>query len=400
MNTSKMARLNKMDSTNSYELLRYADNLGKMAQELKSKLEQSFLREQIVEVVEGYYDLGRVLDVDEIFGGYINRSFKFTVRKDGTEADYFLRKYKKGATEDEILFEHDMISHSIANGLDICASVIPTVNRTTFVKSQISRSKFAVYTFLKGEDKYTWDNPIMEDPEYESAARVLATFHNATKDFDPKGRSRVEPPIIDMVSTLPGTFIDCAKQSRNTKFHLYYTHKLDTILSAIKHNTIPEKDLEQMPVNAIHCDFHPGNLKFEANKVVGIFDFDWSKIDLRLFDVCLALAYCTSSWEEHSDGTLLLDKCRIFLTAYQERLSELNGLAPLNQTELKHLPTMMAMANFFLLNWDIVAYYDEEGLNDYEYLAYLKHNVRLLEWIEENKEEFAAIASSIKPLAA
>jgi len=26
-------------------------------------------------------------------------------------------------------------------------------------------------------------------------------------------------------------------------------------------------------------------------------------------------------------------------------------------------------------------------LNDYEYLAYLKHNIRLMQWIEEHKDE-------------
>ena len=44
-----------------------------------------------------------------------------------------------------------------------------------------------------------------------------------------------------------------------------------------------------MPHCAIHCDFHPGNLKYENNRVVGIFDFDWSKIDLRLFDLRMAV---------------------------------------------------------------------------------------------------------------
>ncbi len=395
MDTSKMICLDKMDSAKTYELLEVAHNLGKVAEELKHRLEKTFLREQIIEVVEGYYDLGTVLEIYEIFGGYINRSFGIVVEKEGVSKDYFLRKYKRTITEDEVLFEHAMITHSIENGLTICAGVVPTRQGTTFVAPKISRSKFAVYTFLKGEDKYTWDNPIMEDGEYASAASVLATFHNAAKDFDPQGRVRAEPGILEMIPGFVTTFVECAGQERHTKFHEYYRGKIDTIITTIKENTIPAEDVAKMPVNPIHCDFHPGNLKFMNNKVVGIFDFDWSKFDLRLFDVCLALVYCTSRWDEQNDGTMLLDKCSIFLVSYQKTMTELGGLPPMNPTELRHLPTMMAMANFYLLNWDITAYYAEENLNDYEYLAYLKHNVRLLEWIEANKGEFATIAGSL-----
>jgi len=390
-----MTCLDKMDSTKTYELLEVAHTLGKVAEELKIRLEKTFLREQIIEVVEGSYNLGKVLEVYEIFGGYINRSFGLVVEKDGYKTDYFLRKYKRGIENDDILLEHAMISHSIANGLTICAGILPTTKGSTFVAPKISRSKFAVYTFLAGEDKYTWDNPIMEDEEYKSCAEVLATFHNAAKDFDPQGRVRAEPKILDMIPDFIKIFTECAQKELNTKFHGYYRAKINTILATIMKNTIPEKDVAEMPANPIHCDFHPGNLKFSNNKVVGIFDFDWSKIDLRLFDVCLALVYCASRWDEQNDGTMLLDRCKIFMDSYQKSLAKLGGLAPLNKTELKHFPTMMAMANFYLLNWDITAYYAGEDLNDYEYLAYLKHNVRLLEWIEANKGEFSKIADSL-----
>ena len=48
------------------------------------------------------------------------------------------------------------------------------------------------------------------------------------------------------------------------------------------------KDLIHM---VIHCDFHPGNLKFQNNAITGLFDFDWSKVDVRCFDVALAIIY-------------------------------------------------------------------------------------------------------------
>ena len=93
-----------------------------------------------------------------------------------------------------------------------------------------------------------------------------------------------------------------------------------------------------MPLCPIHCDFHPGNLKYENNRVVGIFDFDWSKIDLRLFDVCMAVDYFCCSWDEKNDGDLRLEKAALFLNAYQDQLHQTDGMKPLNAVEIKNLP--------------------------------------------------------------
>jgi homoserine kinase type II len=385
-----------MDSLKSYELLHMAKDLARAATEVQDTLENSFLREQIVEVVEGFYDIGKVRDAFEIFGGYVNRSFKVIVEKDGREKEYFVRKYKLEITENEIRFEHAMVAHALDNGFQLLAAVVNTAHADTFVSPEISRNKFAIYTFLQGEDKYTWDNPLMLDSEYASAAEVLASFHSAARDFRPGPFSRAEPGILELVGGLDRSFTQYSRLNRSTKFHDFLTGNLDRILSAVQANTISSGDADGMIRIPIHCDYHPGNMKFSEGKVVGIFDFDWAKIDLRLFDVCLALAYNSVHWGGRQDGIMLLEKCAIFLKSYQYTLQSLGALAPLSDAELSSFPTMMAMANFFLLNWDITAYYTGSEKNDYEYLAYLKHNVRQMEWIESHKQGFAEVADSVR----
>ena len=163
MTPDKMRLLKRMDSSKSYELLQMAKELARVATEVQDTLESSFLREQIIEVVEAHYDVGKVIDTYEIFGGYVNRSFKVIVEKQGEIRNYFLRKYKFGITENEILFEHAMITHTKENGFNLLAGLIESREQTTFVSPVISKNKFAMYQFLEGEDKYTWDNPLMED---------------------------------------------------------------------------------------------------------------------------------------------------------------------------------------------------------------------------------------------
>lgn len=395
MSLEKMKRLSKMDSQKSYKLLQMAKELARAATEVQETLENSFLREQVIEVVEGHYDLGVVREAYEVFGGYINRSFKVVVDKSGERRDYFVRKYKLGIGESEILFEHAMITHTKENGFDLAAGLIHSNEKRTFVSPDISRNKFAIYEFLEGEDKYTWDNPIMEDCEYQSAGEVLATFHSAAKDFDPANLGRVEPEIMVMMDEFKNVFQECADINRNTKFHEYYRYNLEQIFGAIDANSISKEDIAQMVRCPIHCDYHPGNLKFEDGKVVGLFDFDWAKLDRRLFDVCLSLAYNTVQWGGVDDGAMDLKKCQIFVQAYQTALRDLGTMPVLSDVELKHFPTMMAWANFYLLNWDITDYYMDDDRNDYEYLAYLKHNVRQMRWIESHKNEFAKVADSI-----
>jgi homoserine kinase type II len=395
MGLSNIQRLDRMTSGKSFELCEIARQLGDISLQLRDSLERAFLCEQLIEIVENLYDIGKVIEVYEIFGGYINRNFGIVVQKNGISSNYFVRKYKLGITEDEIKFEHALINHSIFHGLTIAAGIIVNREGTTYVKPANSRSMFALYEFLKGEDKYTWDNPTLNDEEYASAAEVLAIFHNASKDFDPKGLKRVEKKILDFVPTFPEIFTRIAKEKCNTKFYRYYANNLDHLLHVVENTRIAKEDIGKMPLNPIHCDFHPGNLKFEDNRVVGIFDFDWSKIDLRLFDVCFALLYCCSRWYDKYDGEMRLGKCADFLRTYQKTLGKLGGLEPLNSVELQNLLPMLTAANLYLINWIVSTYHSDSSLNDYEYLAYLKHTTKLMYWIEEHKADIEEMVATI-----
>ena len=399
MNTSKMRFLEEPDAAQTFALFTQGQELKRIAANLFESMDTALIRNQVVEALQNY-DIGTVNAVYEIFGGYVNRSFGILTEKNGSKYEYFVRKYKYGIAETEILLEHTMIDYSIAHGLDIAAGLIRTKDGSTFVKKtegvngKTTDIYFAVYQFLQGEDSYTWDTPNLTDEEYSSAAEVMATFHNAARNFNPQGLERVEPKMMELLPTLPDKYRALAQKNIDTKFHQYYTSKLDSILKVIESSIIPDEILEKMPYTPCHNDFHAGNLKYVNNKIVGIFDFDWSKIDRRLVDVSLALAYLCSSWQDEQDGVLRLDKCALFLNSYQRKLVELGGLEPLNEVELEYLPTMIAAANVYLINWDVLAYYAGTNLNEYEYIAYLQHNVRLMNWIENHKAEISAVSKS------
>jgi homoserine kinase type II len=243
---------------------------------------------------------------------------------------------------------------------------------------------YAIFRFLTGEDKYTWDNPLCSDSELEDSARVLAGYHDAVCDLKPEGR-RYEPRIVELLPTISGSFMKYAKRTGRTKFDAYFLKHLDSILSVIDGTLaqIDRKEYDGLPHLPIHCDYHPGNLKYRGGRAVGLFDFDWSKVDSRCFDIALGITYFCSTWEGKEDGDLLLDRMAIFLKAYQDELTKQQRIGVIRNNEIAYLPVMIKASNLYVLNWDVDDYYIKKP-NPFEYLIYLQHNVRLMRWLENN----------------
>ena len=90
---------------------------------------------QITHVVENVYRLGRIQGIYEIFGGYVNRSFGIIVENNGQTKDFFVRKYKRGISDSDILVEHGLILHAAEHGMQSIAKVYATPEGTTFFVS-------------------------------------------------------------------------------------------------------------------------------------------------------------------------------------------------------------------------------------------------------------------------
>lgn len=358
------------------------------------------LTRQIEEIVDDDYDLGRVVRAERIFGGYVNASFAVWTRTGSGEHAYFVRKYNRAITEREVRFEHALLTHLADHGFDLVSTVFPNRHGGTFVaREEVVDGApvtvfFGVFRLLEGQDKYTWVKNRLTDKEYDSAARVLAQFHHSAFAFDPGDLAREQPPIMEFVPTLAGTFKECAAQSDGTAFDDFFLGKLPAILDVIAKGVEVESQLGGLPVTPVHCDYHPGNQKWVDEQVAGLFDFDWSKLDYRVFDVALAVVYFCSSWEGPDQGELRRDKAAVFVRAYQDEAARWANPGPMSARELAVLPRMIANANLFVLNWDVTYYYADADPDVDEYMVYLTENVTLMESIEDHIDELAHIAEA------
>jgi len=395
-----------MDVHQANKLFEQMDRLSAEVGEVRDALRVEFLSSQLAEVVDADYDLGDVVRVEQIFGGFENLSFAVITRDGDGERRNFVRKYKYGTVEREIRYEHALVRHIRDKGFELPARVFETRAGDTLVKREellgaerVERF-FAVYEMLTGEDKYTWTANRCTDAEYEDGARILARFHQAAADFEPGDLNREQPPIMDYLATMPGTFNGYAAATKGTKYDHYFLSRLPGILAAIDRGLALAPELEMLPRCPTFCDYHPGNLKWRDGHGVGLFDFDWTKLDYRLFDIAIGIVYFCTSWADKDDGELRLDKAEIFLKAYQDEASRADVPGPVTDGELAALPRMLAIAALYVVSWDIVAYYIDRDPNEDEYLFFLEHNVAFVDFIEAHLDDLAAMAAGAKVPAA
>jgi len=360
-------------------------------------------RTELEEVLRNY-DLGELVDLEQDERGTVNTGFAIETISDGQRTRYFLRKYKRGIQEEEIQFEHSVIEHLVSNQ----ACPVARLQKTRLGQTYIHHFEgpednqgvfYAIFDFLPGEDKYTWVGPRCQAEESSSSALVLAQFHNSICSLKPRGR-RVEPRIIELLPVIAESLAACPGKSKNTAFDDCLLESLEAFQQNLAATLakLSEPEAASMPQIVIHSDFHPGNLKYQLGMVTGLFDFDWSKIDWRAFDVALALWYFFTSWENEQDGWLRLDEAQTFLKAYQDELQAHPGIDPLNEVELNYLPFLINASNLYVLNWTVLDFYAKE-VDPQEYLIYLRHSLNFMLWFgrSENRAELVRVCQSFVP---
>ena len=241
---------------------------------------------------------------------------------------------------------------------------------------------YAIFDFIRGEDRYTWVGPHCTLRELHNAGALLAAYHSAASTLAPEG-VRAEKKILELLGEIQTVWEASPARSKGTVFDRVLAENFDRVLATVSltRAALEAPGIGSLPEVVIHSDYHPGNLVFDGEEICGLVDFDWSKIDLRAFDVALALWYFCTSWEGVLDGEFRINDARPFLEAYQEALPSGSELPPLLATELGFLPHLISAANIYVLYWSLRDYFGKDVDPD-EYLVYLRHAVAFIRWHE------------------
>ncbi len=239
-----------------------------------------------------------------------------------------------------------------------------------------------------------------------SAARSMAEFHNSTKNFDPEGRhgdnimDNEDISANDIFKKFPATLKGYRQSYAKAGYENVYTEYFDANYDFMRRlcaaSIIPAADYEKMEILPCHCDFHPGNFKYdEDGAVCGSFDYDMAKVDSRLFEIGLAMHYCFASWKAETNGIMDLHRVETFIRTYDRELGKMNGLAPLNETEKKYLYEVMVQGTLYVVGWCSVAVVYDPTLNPYEYLYYTQHFIACLQWLKAHEAEVRALSERL-----
>jgi homoserine kinase type II len=361
--------------------------------ELHSDLNDERLTAIIRGLMEKNYDLGDVRHVKNILGGYCNKSYAVWMTANERTHRYFLRLYQPKASESEILFEHALLNHLRSTGFTLAAAIIPCRNGETVVRTPApenhrgSAALWALFEFLDGEDRYSWTDTDLTDKEFSSAAEVLAQFHHCGHGFKkPPRADRSQPRIMACVPTFKKAFAVFWEQAGDRRCDRLFKDNFEAICKALDAAASLDVKFQGMLKIPIHGDYHPGNLKYRDEKCVGVFDFDWSKIDYRLFDVALGLVYFTSRWEENA-AALRPDKFNLFLRSYNQACHRFADIHPLTEQEQRYLVPMLSIANLYVLNWDLVDFYNTPEPDDNAYYRFFNHNIGLMHYIAAHGDD-------------
>jgi len=254
-----------------------------------------------------------------------------------------------------VLFQHRLVNHVVRAGFHMAAEVFEAKTGSTFARREETLNGeriqrfFAVFALLGGEDKYTWVKNRCTDREYESSARALASFPPLRTRL--RSRRRAARAAADYAAgpSLADTFHRLLWSGHRQLLRRLPAVEDAGILRAIEKGTEIAPALQGSPVIPVHCDYHPGNLKYTDEQVVGMFDFDWAKIDYRLFDIGLGIAYFCSSLERVRLGRAVARQSGDLHAGLSGRGRPVRCSRPHVAGRAACLPRMIANANLYVL---------------------------------------------------
>ncbi len=360
---------------------------------MKRGMDEAFL-DWVRDICRRLYGLGPLKSVMILDGGFTNTSYKIVVEGQEATDRYVLRCYEAGRRVEEIDFEHALLKVLHQRGFTCVPAPLAGRDRKSWYRVQLPEgwrwnagdgTHISVFTYLSGESRYSWDSSFCEDCELVNAAALLARFHDTIYGWSgEKGCCRGR--VLDLLPRVAQTWRDYAGRRHGSYFSHVFLENLDFLLSSLERvrDRVLGGDFVGLPELAIHGDYHPGNLKFSNKAISGLLDFDWARLDLRGFDVALALIYFCAYWQEGRDGWLDERRVRLFVHSYQLAADRAGGIGPMADDELGNLSRLVTLAALFMVHW--VFDYAHLRRRPRRLLPYLLHGIRMVRWLDHHEE--------------
>jgi Ser/Thr protein kinase RdoA (MazF antagonist) len=281
------------------------------------------LHEDEVRRVLPLWDVGGLVGLPGERGGTANPA----VVVDTPAGRFFLKRRNPRYSAPEMLrHDHALMEHLARKGL--CTPLAaPTREgpRWAVVEGQV----YELYPYLPGA---------AHDPESEAQLREaggkLAEFHAAAGDFHAppgKGWPRYHDPAnsvagLEWAEALVRDQSGPTPGGRERDEALREVTELLSLVRGLAQD-FPDAAYWGARVVMVHGDWHPGNVKYEGDRISGIFDLDWATRQPLLVDLADGVMYFAGRRPGGLDATdirtltrafvLDADRTRVFLEGYR-----------------------------------------------------------------------------------
>ncbi|MGA2678234.1 MAG: phosphotransferase [Sedimentisphaerales bacterium] len=335
-----------------------------------------FTSEELAEVLSRY-DIGKIRKVMRLVGGS-KHAPKIVVT---TTRGRFLLKRRLRDKDDvyRVAFAHAVQSHLAKRYFPVAPLVATRDEFGTIL--QLSNNVYELFKFVGGV-RYTGSAEATID-----TGRQLAKFHQYLTDF----KFEWEPLKASchnstMVRRHLKTIASDILQSNERKVHRCGEELMSLYNSASVQ--VNQLDFDSWPKQVVHGDWHPGNMLFNKDKIVAVFDFDSVKIAQPVTDLANAMLQFSlvgyhpnpADWPDYLDQAKLVQ----VLEGYREVIN-------LDKDHLASLPDLMIETMIAEAVLPIAATGFFGNLKGTDFLNMI---VRKARWINDNRKILTAAIES------
>jgi Ser/Thr protein kinase RdoA (MazF antagonist) len=275
--------------------------------------------DEVAALVASHYGVpAGSIDVKAIQAGPATRAWRIDVRAD--RRIYCLKLHRLLSLQD-LQGEHKLLSSLQAAGFSLSPTVTPcTTGDTAFEEKE---GVFAMYRFIESAPPFDWTRGGWSIEQAKLAGAALAEFHTYGAQCQALSlKAAVQAADLrewglSVLQRASGMFPDDV---------MIKVSRFEDVLRgafAIAADTRSH--------GVIHGDFHPGNVLYQDGQVVGVLDYEYCRVDSRLFDV----AYATMTFSfEHMEAAYAL----AVLDGYNSRTQ----FAKMDMAELQPLVRLSA----------------------------------------------------------
>ena len=245
--------------------------------------------------------------------GFVNKTF--IVEIGGQK--FVLRQSSSVTLPEHLEFEVEVLRYLESVGYALSPHLLPN-KRGEYLTSS-NGNFWMLQDFIPGEIRASWNDVAhFEGEMLDNFFRASAAFTKAAVAFKP---SKSYPNFSLAYYTknaeelLEGAMSDIPESEGKT---IMFGRKKDLLNFA--EATQREFDVlsyDTLPKQLVHFDLHPGNVHYEGSRVVGLFDFDWARMDCRISDLAGSIGQSCYVYGGKDSGRYVKEKIDAGLAAYR-----------------------------------------------------------------------------------